>query len=198
MSRARLIVKEVVIQKQGEISFFQIRFPKNATRILGIETDVFMESPIETDTTSTGSHGGTKPDGTVGSPVEINRTPFLQWSSKSNPMVGKLKLQSRDRNNIFFETWVPFVFLNASLPDMSYGLFPKSPYSLIVKSNPKPIGIPCSNTTINGLFTDTIGIRKSTDMKYRVKVFVWVETTEPNNGVVFDFQNTKNELEVKL
>jgi hypothetical protein len=134
--------------------------------------------------------GGTTP--------EVNRHPFMQWSSKSNPIVGKLKLQSLDRNNIFFETWVPFVFLNAFMPDMSFGLFPKSPYSLIVSSKPKPIGIPCSNSIINGLFTDVIGSAKNADIKYRVKVFVFVETTEPNNGVVFDFQSNNNELEVKL
>lgn len=201
MSRSRLIVKDVVIQKQGEISFFQIRLPKNARRILGIETDVFMESVLEADTSSTGSGshgGGINPDGTVGSPIEVNRRPFLKWSSKSNPVIGKLKLQSMDRNNIFFETWVPFVFLNSSLPDMSFGLFPKSPYSLIVRSKPKPIGIPCSNAIINGLFTDDIGSRKNIDMKYRVKVFVWVQTTEPTKGVVFDFQSTNKELEVKL
>jgi len=204
MSRARLIVKEVVMKRQGEISFFQIRLPKNATRILGIETDVFMESFLEADTSSSGSGshggaGGTRPDGTVGgTTAEVNRRPFLKWSSTSNPVVGKLKLQSMDRNNIFFETWVPFVFLNASLPDMSYGLFPKSPYSLIVLGKPKPIGIQCSNAIINGLFTDDIGIRKNADIKYRVKVFVWVQTTEPTNGVVFDFQRTNKELEVKL
>lgn len=188
MSRARLIVKEVVIQNQGEVNFFQIRLPKNATCILGIETDVFMESALEKDASKTGS----------GLPVEVNRAPFLKWSSKSNAVVGKLKLQSMDRNNIFFETWVPFVFLNASLPDMSYGLFLKSPYSLIMPSKPKPIGIPCSNAIINGLFADDIGSRKNTDMKYRVKVFVWVQTSELANGVVFDFQCTNNELEVKL
>ena len=204
MSRARLIVEEVVIQKQGEVNFFQIRLPKNAIRILGIETDVLMESALETDASSTGSGshggaGGTMPDGTVGGTApDVNRHPSLKWTSNSNPVVGKLKLQSMDRNNIFFETWIPFVFLNASLPDMSYGLFPRSPYSLIVPSKPKPIGIPCSNSVINGLFTDAIGSAKNADIRYRVKVFVWVETTEPNNGVVFDFQSNNNELEVKL
>jgi hypothetical protein len=187
MSRARLIVKEVVIQKQGEVHFFQIRLPKNATHILGIETDVFMGSVLETDGGSAGS----------GLPVEVNRHPFLKWSSKTSPVIGKLKLQSMDRYSIFFETWIPFVFLNASLPDMSFGGFPKSPYSLIVKSNPKPISIPCSNTIINGLFTDEIGSRKNTDMNYRVKVFVWVQTNEPANGVVFDFQNTNKEARKK-
>lgn len=200
MSRARLIVKEVVIQKQGEVNFFQIRLPKNAMRILGIETDVFMESVLETGASGavSGSLGGVKPDGTIGSPLEVNRTPFLKWSRTSNPVVGKLKLQSMDRSNIFFETWVSFVFLNASLQDMSFGLFPKSPYSLVVQSKPKPIEIPCSNTIINGLFADDIGSRKNTDMKYRVKVFVWIQTSEPTKGVVFDFQCTKKELEVKL
>jgi hypothetical protein len=202
MNRARLIVKEFVIQKLGEINFFQIRLPKNATSILGIETDVLMESFLETDTIGSGSHsggGGVLPDGTIaGSTPDVNLHPFLQWGSKSNPVVGKLKLQSMDRSNIFFENWIPFVLLNGSMPDMSYSLFPKSPYSLIVRGKPKPIGIACSNNIINGQFADSIGIAKNVDMKYRVKIFVWVQTTEPTNGVAFDFQMKDKELEVKL
>lgn len=192
MSRARLIVKQITIQKRGEINFFQIRLPKNVQRITGIETDVIMLSALEAESSGSTGHGGVRPDGTVGG-VEVNRRPFLQWKSTSNPVVGRLKLQSMDRHNIFFESWLPFVFLNASMPDMSFGKFPKSPYSLITKSEPRSVDVPVSNNIIHGFFTDDIGTRKNQDVRYIVKVFVWVQTNEPNKGVTYDFESKRKE-----
>jgi hypothetical protein len=196
MSRARLIVKQITIQKRGEINFFQIRLPKNVVRITGIETDVIMQSVIETDASGgapSGGSGGVRPDGTVGG-VEVNRRPFMVWRTTSNPIVGRLKLQNMDRHNIFFESWLPFVFLNAAMPDMSIGLFPKSPYSLIVKSEPEKLSVPVSNNIIHGFFADDIGIRKTADIRYTVRVFVWVQTTEPNHGVVYEFERDAKEV----
>ncbi|MBI3518061.1 MAG: hypothetical protein HY062_01720 [Bacteroidetes bacterium] len=43
MKRARLIIKEVQITKQGEIKNFQIKLPKNVKRIIAIETDVRID-----------------------------------------------------------------------------------------------------------------------------------------------------------
>ncbi len=192
MSRARLIVKKITIQKRGEINFFQIRLPKNVQRITGIETDVIMLSALEAESTGGTGHGGVRPDGTIGG-VEINRRPFLQWTSTSNPVVGRLKLQNMDRHNIFFESWLPFVFLNASMPDMSFGMFPKSPYSLIAKSEPRTVDVPVSNNIIHGFFTDDIGTRKNQDVRYIVKVFVWVQTNEQSRGVIYDFETKRKE-----
>lgn len=192
MSRARLIVKQITIQKRGEINFFQIRLPKNVQRITGIETDVIMLSSLEAESTGSTGHGGVRPDGTTGG-VEINRRPFLLWTSTSNPVVGRLKLQNMDRHNIFFESWLPFVFLNASMPDMSFGMFPKSPYSLITKSEPRSIDVPVSNNIIHGFFTDDIGMRKNQDVRYIVKVLVWVQTNEQSRGVIYDFESKRKE-----
>lgn len=192
MSRARLIVKQITIQKRGEINFFQIRLPKNVQRITGIETDVIMLSSLEAESTGSTGHGGVRPDGTIGG-VEINRRPFLLWTSTSNPVVGRLKLQNMDRHNIFFESWLPFVFLNASMPDMSFGMFPKSPYSLITKSEPRTLDIPVSNNIIHGFFTDDIGTRKNQDVRYIVKVFVWIQTNEQSRGVIYDFESKRKE-----
>lgn len=44
MKRARLIIKEVQVTRQGEIKNFQIKLPKNVTRIIAIETDVRIDS----------------------------------------------------------------------------------------------------------------------------------------------------------
>lgn len=170
------------------MNFFQIRLPKNVVRIIAIDTDVTMLSVLETGSGGSSGDGGVRPDGTVGGPV-VNRRPFLQWFSTSNPVVGKLKLQNMDRHNIFFDSWLPFVFLNTSMPDMSFGLVPKSPYSLTVKCQPRTVNIPVSNNIIHGFFSDDIGMRGNADLRYIVKVFVWVQTNEQNNGVVYEFEN---------
>lgn len=78
MKRARLIIKEIQITKQGEIKNFQIKLPKNVKRIIAIETDVRIQTRIDgtasdhpQDGTSTGGNGtpagGT--DGTATTPV---------------------------------------------------------------------------------------------------------------------------------
>ena len=54
MKRARVIIKEVKVTKQGEIKNFQIKLPKNVKRIIAVETDVRMDSPITDPGTGTG------------------------------------------------------------------------------------------------------------------------------------------------
>lgn len=44
MKRARLIIAEIKITKQGEIKNFQIKLPKNVKRIIAVETDIRMDS----------------------------------------------------------------------------------------------------------------------------------------------------------
>lgn len=77
MKRARLIIKEIQITKQGEIKNFQIKLPKNVKRVLAIETDIRIESRIDgtsdhpaDGTTTTGS------DGTVAVPVRPIEKPL--------------------------------------------------------------------------------------------------------------------------
>ncbi|MCD6068908.1 MAG: hypothetical protein K0S33_3734 [Bacteroidetes bacterium] len=195
MSRARLIIKEFTIRRQGEIHFFQVRLPKNATHIIGIETDALMITPLDVSPPPLGDGRPEDPMPPAAAPA--NRTPFLKWNDKSNPVIGKLKLQSLDRHNIFFETWVPFVHFSAAMPDMSYGLFPKSPHTLILPTGPRTVGIPCNNTVVYGMYSDSIGEERKMEIRYKVKVFVWVQTTEADKGVRYGFE-TKRKLEVKL
>ena len=44
MKLARLIIAVVKVTRQGEIKNFQIKLPKDTTRIIAIETDVRMDS----------------------------------------------------------------------------------------------------------------------------------------------------------
>jgi hypothetical protein len=44
MKRARVIITEVTITKSGQMKHFQIKLPKNAKRIIAIETDIIINS----------------------------------------------------------------------------------------------------------------------------------------------------------
>ena len=120
-------------------------------------------------------------------------TPYLFWTSTTNPVFGKLKLRSMERSNIFYEEWLHLVLFNGGIPDMSNGLFATNPTSLNKYRVPKKVDVPKETTVINGIYQDTIGTAQKKDIAYTVKVFVWVETEEESDGVVFDFQKEETE-----
>ncbi len=200
MKRARLIIKEVQITKHGEIKNFQIKLPKNVKRIVAVETDVRIDLRIEGI-----SIGDIKPAprfetlpviepkaSAVGS--GSRGVPFLSWTQQQNPVMGKLKLKSMERTYIFYEEWLHFILFNGGIPDMSMGLFARSPISLNKNRQAKKVDVPVETTIVNGIYEDTIGNFLKRDIAYTVKVFVWVETEEDTDGVVFDFQNEPGEV----
>jgi hypothetical protein len=42
MSKKQILVTEITITKAGQIKLFQIKLPKNAKRIIAIDTDVML------------------------------------------------------------------------------------------------------------------------------------------------------------
>ena len=127
----------------------------------------------------------------------IKKAPYLLWTPTTNPVLGKLKLRSMERTNIFYEEWLHLILFNAGIPDMSNGLFVTNPTSLNKNKVPKKVDVPAETTLINGLFEDTIGAQLKRDFSYTIKIMVWVETEEDADGVVFDFQEENTEEENK-
>lgn len=172
MSRIRVLISEVSITKAGEVKHFQIKLSKHAIKIVGIETDVFLKS----------------------------RTPkkMLEQQPKSNVSrtenyntAGKLKLQSMEKENIFFSDWVRASvfyesFKTPSAFDLHQGL-----KDIRGKTAPKKVDVPIESTIINALYHDTVGKLLKQDLSYTLKVFVWIETNENANGVAFEFLNTE-------
>ena len=118
--------------------------------------------------------------------------PYISWTINSNPVLGKLKLQSMERSNIFFEDWVHLVAYDGGMDDRGK-IFPVSPYSLNKNYYPKKVHAPLETTIVKGIFQDSFGDRMKKDVSYTLKVFVWVETEEESNGVDFGFQEKETE-----
>jgi hypothetical protein len=198
MKRARLIIKEIQVTRQGEIKNFQIKLPKDVIRVIAIETDVRIDSRVEGFST-----GEIKPSpgqeekplrelSAVGSDGRIT-APYFSWTLKHNPVTGKLKLKSMERTYIFYQEWVHFILFDGGVPDMTMGMFSRSPISLNKNRIAKAVEVPVTTTVVNGIYEDTLGKFLHHDIQYTIKVFVWVETEEESNGIVFDFQNQTTE-----
>jgi hypothetical protein len=201
MKRARLIVKEITLTQSGEVNFFTIRLPKNAVRIIGVETDAMILSPYAFAVRPSAKISVPDPRGTLhggvlggsGGIVEKKNPPFLTWLPDLVAVMGKLKLQTLDRIGIFFETRIRLLPIDGGIADMSYGLFPKSPYTLNQYTVPKKMNLLCRYSVIQGFFEDELGKRLNRNMTYTIKIFVWLETNEESKGLRFDFQTFTND-----
>ncbi len=118
---------------------------------------------------------------------------YLSWTSKKNPALGKLRLQSMGCAGIFFSSWVHYIAFDAGYKDIDTAPFPISPYTLNKNSSAKRVNVPGSTTMVRGTFTDCIGDQLARDIGYTVKIYLWVETGEEANGIEFDFQKEAND-----
>jgi hypothetical protein len=59
MKRARLIIKEITVNKSGEIKNFQIKLPKDVKRIVAVELDVMTVPNKSKSYQETGSEAKT-------------------------------------------------------------------------------------------------------------------------------------------
>ncbi|MCC6371189.1 MAG: hypothetical protein IT236_09315 [Bacteroidia bacterium] len=191
MNRVRLIVKDIHIQYQGEVNFFTIKLPNNIKRIIGVENDAFIRSAYSEPVFPS------NPDGTVDNPLVV------KWAAQNALSLGKVKLQSLDRTGIFYEAWVSHLFYGKGVPDMSFGRIPVGSLTIDRKNRPKPMNLRCKHFFVEGMFEDSLGTQLNHNMDYHIRIFVWVETTEPAKGIAFefedkDFEGEPNLLQIKI
>lgn len=179
MSRVRILVTQTSITKAGQVKHFQIKLSKHAFKIVGIETDVLVKSHIERNATVQDPKGG------------------IPRETVTNNTAGKLKLQSLEKENIFFSDWVKAsVFYEGFKQPKAFEIH-SGLKDIRGKTAPKKVDVPVESTIINALFHDTIGKFYKQDISYTLKVFVWIETNDNQNGVTFEFLNNEKEASEK-
>lgn len=188
MSRVRILVTETSITKAGQVKHFQIKLSKHAYKIVGIETDVFLKSRSGKEIIA--------PAATA--TVEIKPTEIFVPARELRKegyynVAGKLSLQSMERENIFFSDWVrASVFYEGFLKSNSFQIH-TGLKDIRGKTAPQKVDVPVESTIINALYHDNIGKHLKQDVSYTLKVFVWMETNEQQNGVAFEFLNNEKE-----
>ena len=186
MSRVRILVTETSITKAGQVKHLQIKLSKHAYKIVGIETDVFLKSRSTKEIVAPLAMPEIKTIEELSPAREPRREGYYN-------VAGKLKLQSMEKENIFFSDWVKASvfyegFKEPKAFEMHSGL-----KDIRGKTAPKKVDVPVESTIINALYHDNIGKFYKQDIVYTLKVFVWMEVNEQQNGVAFEFLNQEKE-----
>lgn len=197
MNRHRMIVQSFLINKTEQVHHFQIRLPRNAKQVVAIDYDVIVKE-FSTTNTLTANTTGHFNNTSIPNETNPNFNPDLprtnsidfNWTGRTNPSIGKLKLQSLETANIFYSEWIKLLEWNIGIN--ANGIFPNKPYTLLQKQKPLAVEVSPQTTLLNGLYEDTFLNTSNAVKSYVVKVCVWLEMNELSNGIEFEFIKPKS------
>jgi len=162
MRKEKVILTSFAITQVGQIQGFQVKIPRDAKRIIGIESSVskriLMPAP--------GGGGG----GGIGS---------LFVSVNPNPIMGEFKLQSSGDANIIFADTIYSDDANIGQGDFSATMqFPPKDFTHLYKPMETEANEDGSATLIKGIYTDKQNPVNQT-YTYNTNIYVWVELYTP-------------------
>ena len=171
MSKGYILITEVEITKAGQVKNFQIKLPKNAKAITAVDTDVRIKNRMEIII---------RDIPTEVLPIKslipaIKQMTFLTWVNGINKVMGRIKLQSLERANIFYADWVYSNDLDGGIGNFLGSIYPTSPYTLLKMPEAKKVDVTSDTTVVNGIYRDYYGVSLNRDIAYIIKVFLWIE-----------------------
>ena len=154
MTKEAVIINTIVIKRQGERRHFQIKLPKDAKHIIGIECGGRVVDTIRPSVSGSGGY--------------IRR----------NDLIGVLKLQSCEEANWFYTADVFGDDKNLGYGDFSNGGFMTHDYTHGNKRTEEVVKVNAESTIIQGWFHDAFGKANKMDINYEVKIYIWFNTEE--------------------
>lgn len=165
-------VHTIPISKKGEWNYFQVRLPKDAKKIIGVETGLHIKDEL---------------------PFEVAGGVGKRFGIERNNLMGELKLQSLDTANIFYakdiveedrnmgsdnikiidntglgERRIAFM-REAPPPDLWQPMFPWTHGNKLEEDGLLML----HNPVIAGIYKDVIGKQYNTDINYKVMLYIW-------------------------
>jgi hypothetical protein len=192
-------VHTIPITKKGEWKYFQVRLPKDAKKIIGIETGLIItdELPADTEVASDivvmqrSSLISIDP-GLIAEPPK-NFEDGKRFGIERNRLMGELKLQSLDTANIFYTKDIVeedrnigndairiinntppaerrMAFLKVDPPpDLWQPMFPFTHGCKLEEDGLLML----HNPVIAGIYKDAIGKAYNLDINYKVMLYIW-------------------------
>ena len=193
--KTQIIISEQQITQAGQIKLFQIPLPKTTTKVVAIATDIRIAGKTRPTVI-----GFAKPEvisGTTRESIEPvlaaseGTKGDLIWDLRSNPLAGRLIVQSMEKANIFYYDQVWAVRFDDGFSTL-YAGDNVSAFSVFYKPKPKAVDVPSETTILNCLYKDALGVTagssgvlvpKDGDIRvintgYTLKVLVWIECEE--------------------
>ena len=158
MMQEQVVITPITITKAGQIKHFQIKLPKTAKRIIGVE----IGGRLLTDS----KVNGIAP--IASAEIAVRATEF-----KRNTFIGELKLQSCEEANIFYAGHLQ-TDNNLGYGDFSQNRFWKiNPFTHQAMAFEETVIVNADSTIIQGVYKDSIGKQRQQDVNYLVNVYVW-------------------------
>lgn len=184
MIREHVVITPVNITNAGQVKHFQVKLPKNAKRIIGVELGgrllqrteraVITDAMVAPATEHPAASSASTSDGSSGG--KISSSGFF----KRNRLIGEVKLQSCEEANIFYAGHLQ-TDENIAYGDFTQNNFWKpAQYSHQAQSFEERVIVDGNSTMIQGIYRDRIGEQSKVNYSYLVNVYVWIEIEEPN------------------
>lgn len=176
--REEVIIQSIRITKKKEQAFFQVKLPRDANKIIGIETGLNVESAL---------------------PVFV---PYAQGNAnfiRQNRLIGRLQLRASGKPNLFYAKEIfdkdinlgvnelkvvpdkierrliePLRLKGDDVPDDGNNFNDFTIWSHGTKREEDPVDV-CGCQLINGQFKDAVGDYYNIDIQYRVMLYIWIE-----------------------
>lgn len=177
MIREQVVITPINITKAGQVKHFQVKLPKNAKRIIGIELGgrLLANNKIAIPSDSSGYEAVLEVKASAVIEASERRTGFF----KRNKLIGEVKLQSCEEANIFYAGDLQSDE-NIAMGDFSQSRFwMSSVFSHQAQSFEERVIVDGESTMIQGIYRDRLGEQSKISYNYLVNVYVWIEIEEP-------------------
>ena len=176
MKSESVIITSFIIERQAQIKLFQVKIPREAKNIIGVEMGFrwlagTIPPPVPVPGPPPGPVSWPPPTAVGSMPVIIRR----------NQIVGELKLQSYEKANVFY-TGDLVVNQNIDNRDFTSGKFAPKVYTHQLASQEDQVIVNGDATLIQGAFRDkfltALGV-----FQYKVFVYIWVEAKQDQSNL---------------
>ncbi len=163
MKREGVIISSFLIERQKQVKLFQVRIPREAENIVGVEMGLlWLEGLLP-----------------VPPPSPVWSLPM---SVQRNLVLGELKLQSYEKANMFYSADL-CMNNNVNFADFSTGSFPAKEYSHGYAWHEDPVMVNGNTTLLQGVYRDKLSDYQSSTYRYIVKVYVWIAAKEDQSNI---------------
>lgn len=172
MMQEQVIITPIIITKAGQVKHFQVKLPKTAKRIIGVELGGRLLTPTK--------ENGTAPKAILEEVVRQTELTVAAGNErengfKRNTVIGELKLQSCEEANIFYSGHLQ------SDNNMGYGDFSQNrfwrvnPFTHQAMAFEEVVIVNAESTIIQGVYKDRLGEQQETNVNYLVNVYLWYQ-----------------------
>lgn len=160
--KEKVIIHAVRITRKGELQHFQVRIPRDAARIIGVETGVRIASTLDQEWVKL-----------VYGSLQWDTTAFGFYKSM---LIGDLRLQSCEKANLFYASDIYERDINLGIGDWTDKQFAVREVTHGRKREEVRAEANGDTTILQGTFRDKIGEHLNMHLLYEVRIYVWYET----------------------